>query len=104
MDRTAAIDGLAGRLNDAATRADWSLLELAVRELGPQVQTLAERGAWNERERAALAGLRAAHDGAASAAAAATTQLQAQLGEMRDNKEGWIAYALAGELEAGSTQ
>lgn len=103
MDRSVAIERLAARLRDAVAHADWDLLERAVRELGPQVRTLAERGAWGARERAALAGLRAAHDGAASAAASASAQLEAQMGEMRDNKEGWMAYALAGELESGST-
>lgn len=104
MDRSAAIERLASRLRDAGARADWNLLERAVVELGPQLQALAGRGAWSARERAALAGLRAAHAGAASASAQAASLLQAQLGEMRDNKEGWMAYALAGELEAGSTQ
>ncbi|WP_306396187.1 hypothetical protein [Telluria beijingensis] len=103
MDRSAAIERLAARLIDAGARADWELLECAVRELAPQLQALAAHGAWSARERAAHARLRAAHDGAASAAAAAAAQLEAQLGEMRDNKEGWMAYALAGELESGST-
>jgi len=103
MDRSAAIERLASRLRDAGARADWILLERAVIELGPQLQALAGRGGWNARERAALAGLRAAHDGAASASAEAAAQLQVQLADMRDNKEGWMAYALAGELESGST-
>lgn len=103
MDRTAAIARLAARLRDASARADWDLLERAVRELGPQVQALAGRGIWSEPERTALADLRAAHDGAASASAEAAMQLEAQLAGMRDNKEGWMAYALAGELESGST-
>lgn len=104
MDRTAAIERLTVRLRDASARADWNLLECAVRELGPQVQALAERGAWSPPERAALAGLRAAHDGAARASAEAAAQLEAQLDELNDNKEGWMAYALAGELETGSSQ
>lgn len=104
MDRSAAIERLASRLQDAGARADWDLLERAVIELGPQLQALAAGGDWSGRERAALSSLRAAHDGAARAGAEAAVQLQARLGEMRDNKEGWIAYALAGELESGSPQ
>ncbi len=103
MDRSAAIERLAARLRDASARADWDLLERAVTELAPQLQALAARGGWSAPERAALARLRAAHDGAASAGAEAASLLQAQLGEMRDNKEGWMAYALAGELETGLT-
>lgn len=103
MDRSATIERLATQLRDASAGADWDLLERAVRALGPQLQALAGRGNWSARERAALARLRAAHDGAARASADAASHLQAQLGEMRDNKEGWMAYALAGELESGST-
>lgn len=103
MDRRAAIDRLAAELRDAGAGADWDRLERAVRELGPRLQALAAGGAWSARERAALAALRAAHDGAARAAAAAAAQLDAQLGGMLDNKEGWIAYALAGELESAGT-
>jgi len=103
MDRSAAIERLALRLRNASASADWDLLGRAVRELGPQLQALAGRGGWSARERAALAGLRAAHDGAASAGAEAASLLQVQLADMRDNKEGWMAYALAGELESGST-
>ena len=101
MDRTAVIERLAERLRDASARADWDLLGRAVRELGPQVQALAERGGWSERERTALAGMRTAHDDAVRASAEAAAHLEAQMGEMHDNKEGWMAYALAGELESG---
>lgn len=103
MDRSAAIERLAARLADAGARADWELLERAARELVPQLQALAAHGAWSAGERAALARLRAAHDGAAGAGAAAAALIEAQLGGMRDNKEGWMAYALAGELDNGGT-
>ena len=102
MDRTPAIERLAARLRDAGARADWDLLELAVRELVPQLQALAARGGWSARERAALASLRAAHDGAAQASAEAAAGLQELLDDLHDNQEGRMAYALAGELEPGS--
>ncbi|RLM49718.1 hypothetical protein DVK02_17650 [Halobellus sp. Atlit-31R] len=104
MDRTRAIDRLAGVLTDAGVRADWSLLGAAVRELGPQLQALGAGAAWSADERRALARLRAAHEGAQAAVAAASAQLQARMDDMLANKEGWMAYALAGELESGSTQ
>lgn len=103
MDRSAAIDGLARVLLDAAARADWELLGRAVRELGPRLQRLAATGDWSAPERAALARLRGAHEDAARQAAAAAGRLQAQLEQMRSNKEGWMAYALAGEPETGNT-
>ncbi|QOY95579.1 hypothetical protein IM543_06910 [Massilia sp. UMI-21] len=104
MDRTRAIDGLARVLVDAGAGADWDLLGRAVRELGPRLQALAAGTPWNAGERAALARLRLAHAGAAEAASAASAQLQAKMSDMIANKEGWLAYALAGEPEPGMTQ
>ena len=103
MARTPTIERLAARLRDASARADWDLLERAVRELGPQVEELAARGAWSASERTALAGLRAAHDAAAQSCAEAAAGVREQLGDLHDNQEGRMAYALAGELEPGST-
>jgi len=103
MDRSGIIERLArqldARLQEAIRRADWTLLEPGVRELAPQLQTLAARGPWNGAERAALARLRAVHDRAAAACAQAAAGVAARLDEMRSNKEGWMAYALAGETE-----
>jgi len=105
MDRTRAIDRLAAVLSEAGARADWEQLDRAVRELGAQLQALAARGPWSAAERAALARLRSAHDGAAAAVTAASAQLQARMDDMAANKEGWMAYALAGETEeTGSPQ
>jgi len=103
MDRTSAIDRLAKRLQGASTAANWDLLELAVRELAPQLTLLATSGAWSVPERAALARLRAAHDGAVRACGGAADTLQVRLDEMGSNKEGWMAYALVGELEPCET-
>lgn len=104
MDRTRILELMAARLNSASFGAKWDLLERAVVELGPQVQALAAQGPWTALERAALVRLRAAHDSAAHAAADAAAGMQARLDEMRNNKEGWMAYALAGELEPGDMQ
>ena len=104
MDRTGAIDRLAKVLLDAGAREDWELLGRAVRELGPRLQRLAANQPWSALERAALTRLRGAHEGAAVQVADASGRLQAQLEHMRSNKEGWMAYALAGEPETGNTQ
>jgi hypothetical protein len=104
MDRTGAIDRLAAVLKDAGAREDWDLLGRAVGELGPQLQRLAAGRPWSAPERAALQRLRGAHDGAALQVATASGRLQAQLEHLRNNKEGWMAYALAGEPETGNTQ
>lgn len=103
MDRTRAIDRLTARLHDASCAADWDLLGRAVRELAAQLQALVAGGPWSAPERAALARLRTTHDAAAQACARAANALQARLDDMRGNKEGWMAYALAGEPEPGGS-
>jgi ferric-dicitrate binding protein FerR (iron transport regulator) len=85
---------LGALLATAGAASDWDRLDAATRELGPQLARLAAQGPWNDAERAALARLRAAHDGAAAACGAAAAALAARLDEMRNNKDGWIAYAM----------
>ena len=104
MDRTRAIDGLAHVLLDAGARADWEQLGRSVGELAPRLQALGAGRAWSDAERAALERLRAAHAAAGQAVAGASAQLQARMEHMLANKEGWMAYALAGEPETGNTQ
>jgi len=101
MDRSLVIGRLGAQLDAAASGADWDGLDLAVRDLARQLRALAVKGPWSAAERAALRRLRAAHDRAAQTGAAAAADLQTRMDEMRDNKEGWIAYALAGETEPG---
>jgi len=101
MDRSPAIGRLGAQLDAAASSADWDVLERAVRELARQLQVLAVKGPWSAAERVALRRLRASHERAAQAGAVAAAGLQARMDEMRDNKEGWMAYALAGATEPG---
>lgn len=100
MARTAAIGMLAAALADAGATRDWERLGALAKALAPQLSALAARGPWTAAERAALARLRAAHDGAAASCAAALEELGQRLAEMRNNKDGWIAYALASETES----
>jgi hypothetical protein len=104
MDRLRAVDRLAGVLADASARADWDLLGRAVTELAPSLQALAKAGPWSAAERAALGRLRSAHADAARVVAAAGARLQARMDDMLVNKEGWMAYALAGEPEPDLTE
>lgn len=100
MARTAAIGMLAAALADAGAARDWERLGALAKSLAPQLSALAARGPWTAAELAALARLRAAHDGAAAACAEALESLGLRLAEMRNNKDGWIAYALASETES----
>lgn len=100
MARTAAIGMLAAAFDDAHATRDWERLGALAKALAPQLSALAARGPWSAPELAALARLRAAHDRAAAACAQTLEQLGQRLAEMRDNKDGWIAYALASETES----
>jgi hypothetical protein len=104
MPRSAAIGKLAAAFASAGTARDWERLGDLARALAPQLSTLAARGAWNAGELAALAQLRTAHDGAAAACAEALDTLAARLADMRNNKDGWIAYALASDTELAGHQ
>ena len=100
MARTAAIGMLAAAFDDARAARDWERLGALAKTLAPQLSTLAARGPWSAAELAALTRLRAAHDGAAAACAETLENLGQRLAEMRNNKDGWIAYALASETES----
>ena len=104
MPRTAAIGQLAAALAQAGKARDWERLGAISRALGAQLAALQARGPWNGRELAALAQLRASHDDAAAACAEALDTLGARLAEMRNNKDGWIAYALASDTDSTGYQ
>jgi hypothetical protein len=99
MDRTEAIGTLAQALAAAGAASDWARLDALTRALAPQLQALAAEGPWSVAELAALTRLRAAHDSAAAACSGALAMVTARLDEMRNNKEGWIAYALASQTD-----
>jgi len=103
MDRSGVIDRLATELEHARARDDWETLARSARELAPRLRRIGAAGPWSGAERAALARLRSAHDRAAARVADASTQLQDLLAGIRTNKEGWMAYALAGDTETGTT-
>jgi len=104
MPRSAALGRLAAGFKEAGAAQDWEYLGALAAALAPQLATLAARGAWNRNELAALAQLRAAHDGAAAACSEALDALGARLAGMRNNKDGWMAYALTGDMETAGHQ
>ncbi|QNA88209.1 hypothetical protein G4G28_06330 [Massilia sp. Dwa41.01b] len=99
MPRSAAIGKLALAFDQAGAARDWERLDALARALGPQLAAWKARGPWTAAELKALAQLRIAHDSAAAGCGDALASLGARLAEMRNNKDGWIAYALASENE-----
>lgn len=97
LDRQAQLVRMADTLQAATAAADWAQLGEQVSTLAPQLRALAARGPWSAAEQSALRRLRAAHDGAQAAAAAAANALAVRLDELRANRDGWFAYALHGD-------
>lgn len=93
MDRRAALLGWRQRLDAALRDNDWSAMELADRELAAGLPRLAAAGAWSVPERQALKQLQISHAQARDHCAAAVAQLGQQLDGMRQQREGWLAYA-----------
>ena len=104
MPKSAVIGKLALAFRDAGIARDWERLGALAAALGPQLKALGARGGWTEAELAALAQLRTAHDGAATACGEALDTLGARLADMRNNKDGWMAYALASDTEPAGHQ
>lgn len=104
MPRSAAIGRLAAAFADAGAARDWERLDALARALAPQLATLGARAAWSRAELAALVQLRAAHDGAAAACGEALETLGARLADMRNNKDGWMAYSLSSDTELAGHQ
>ena len=99
MSRTTPIVILARRIRQAVAAADWSELQRADAEVAAALPVLAARGPWEPEERAALAVLRQAHDEARTQCDEATRQLEKRLAELREGKDGWLAYAQDGGAE-----
>lgn len=100
MDRRQTLEDLAWRLATAAGAADWAALEVANDAVARILPQLAQRGDWATDERAALVKLRAVHEQAYRDCSHAKDRLALTLGDMRDKKEGWMAYALIGDTDA----
>lgn len=103
-ERRLRLLALGDALHEAAAGADWDALARQVNALAPALRTLAARGPWSGAERAALERLRARHDAALAAVAAATDALGARLETMRANKDGWLAYAMHSETDSGASR
>jgi len=103
-ERQAQLLRMGDALAAAAAGADWAALDKQVSALAPQLRTLAARGPWSAAERQAIARLRAAHDAAFQAATGASDELASRLEQLRNNKDGWIAYAIHTETESGTSQ
>ncbi|CDG82559.1 hypothetical protein GJA_1923 [Janthinobacterium agaricidamnosum NBRC 102515 = DSM 9628] len=96
--------GLARRLAAASAQADWTALETLNQELAGSLPLLAAQGGWNDAEQTVLLQLRKIFAQAVKICSEEKDRLEKHLGSLQANKEGWIAYALNGAIDADGIQ
>lgn len=100
MDRERLLLNLAGRLAKATRENDWEALARIDSELARYLTDEADQtNVWSKAERRALSVLRTAHGKALEQCSVELDRLAMLLEEMRNNKDGWLAYAQTGDLE-----
>jgi len=103
MDRQVPLLRMARRLAAAAADKDWDTLGRIDRELAATLPQLAARGAWSTAEQRALDELQRAHDAARADCVRETAEAGRRLSQMRESKEGWMAYAMNEEWQESRT-
>jgi hypothetical protein len=99
MDRRSQLVNLTFRMNAASAGRDWTVLGRVDRELCALLPRLAAHGAWDALEGQALDHLRQAHRTALERCERESAAIGQRLAQMCANKEGWLAYAMAGSDE-----
>lgn len=94
MSKTRHIENMVHTLYAAIGSNDWHGMAVADHELAGVLSALSEKGAWAASDLPALAKLREAHREAQEHCARELEKAGKRLEEMRESKEGWIAYAL----------
>jgi hypothetical protein len=102
MNKPHVLVELARRLEAAATAGDWKAVRRAQADVAAALAGASARGGASGAERQAFERLRAAHDAALARCTDAAGELRARMDDMSRHREGWIAYALQGQGEAGA--
>lgn len=98
MDRYAQLMSIARNLLNASQRGDWTLLQSVDRQLAELLVRRTEWGQWSQQEMMALATVQRAHEQARERCVAETEAMRTRLGQIRQQKAGWMAYAVNGEV------
>jgi hypothetical protein len=94
MPRQQQLAQLATELLHAARAQEWERLQAADSALARELPQLAAQGPWTTTERSALQRLAQAHAVAMQLCADASQTLQQQINQVRESRDGWLAYAL----------
>jgi hypothetical protein len=90
------------RLEVASVEGDWAALARVDADVAAMLAGMTVRRAAGAAERAALERLQSAHRAAARRCDDARVEVEARLGQMTRNREGWMAYALNDAREKGT--
>lgn len=94
MSRQQQLVQMAVQILGAARARDWAALQAADRELARELPLLAAQGAWDASELGALERLGTAHAMAHGLCSEASQALEQQIAQLREGRDGWLAYAL----------
>lgn len=103
MDKQATLMRLAQGIAAASAAEDWPALAALQGALAPELRALLGQAQRSRGEQAALLALRAAHATAAQRCASAADLLAQRLASIRNNQEGWLAYALEAAINLDTT-
>lgn len=98
MDRYAHLMSIARNLLKASERGDWTLLQSVDRQLADLLTRRTEWGQWSQQEMMALATVQRAHEQARERCVTETEAMRTRLNQIREQKAGWLAYAMNGEV------
>jgi hypothetical protein len=98
MNRYAQLMSIARNLLNASERSDWTLLASVDRQLAELLSRRTEWGQWSQPEMMALATVQRAHEQARERCDAETQAMRTRLDQMREQKAGWLAYAVQSDL------
>lgn len=98
MDRYTQLMTIARNLLNASQQGDWALLQRVDRQLAELLTQRSEWGQWAQHEMMALATVQRAHERARERCNVETEAMRARLEKMREQKAGWMAYAMNGEV------
>lgn len=88
---------LGTKLSAATAANDWDAVSAVDRVIARALPQLAALGPMNPAELQAYSRLNAIHTAALARCAQARDAVESQLRDLRNHREGWLAYAVAGE-------
>ncbi|GHC87169.1 hypothetical protein GCM10007320_33480 [Pseudorhodoferax aquiterrae] len=94
MSRQQQLAQLAAQVLGAARAQDWQAVQQADRTLARELPQLAALGPWSGTELEALERLGTAHAMARGLCREASDALEQQIAQLREGRDGWLAYAL----------